>query len=139
LSRGHHWELLFGAFGYIGQELAAHVSENFVEIYKGLELVANPPAQHPGWTVAYPDGRLSTRQSCLFDPHTGLLPEVGRQDRPVHLERGGTAAGGSATGPAAFGQASCDWKRVSDPTSGGSSLLRVPPILGDVRYRQIKT
>jgi transposase len=30
-------------FGYVGQELAAHVSENFVEIYHGLDLVTTHP------------------------------------------------------------------------------------------------
>jgi len=30
-------------FGYVGQELAAHVSENFVEIYHGLDLVTSHP------------------------------------------------------------------------------------------------
>ncbi len=36
-------------FIYVGQELAAHVSENFVEIYKGLELVAtHPHSTRPG-------------------------------------------------------------------------------------------
>ena len=90
-------------FGYIGQELAAHVSENFVEIYKGQELVSTPPAQYPARAVAYPHGRLSTRQSRLPDPHTGLLQEAGSKDRPIHPERGGAAAGGSAARSPAFG------------------------------------
>lgn len=30
-------------YGYVGQELAAHVSENFVEIYAGLNLVTSHP------------------------------------------------------------------------------------------------
>src|SRR5664279_73846 len=30
-------------FGYVGQELAAHVSGNFVEIYNGQDLVTTPP------------------------------------------------------------------------------------------------
>jgi hypothetical protein len=30
-------------FSYVGQELAAHVSENFVEIYHGLDLVSTHP------------------------------------------------------------------------------------------------
>jgi transposase len=33
-------------FRYVGQELAAHVSENFVEIYQGKELVATHPRSH---------------------------------------------------------------------------------------------
>ena len=33
-------------FRYVGQELAAHVSENFVEIYLGQELVATHPHSH---------------------------------------------------------------------------------------------
>jgi hypothetical protein len=33
-------------FKYVGQELAAHVSENFVEIYQGQELVATHPHSH---------------------------------------------------------------------------------------------
>jgi len=36
-------------YGYIGQELAAHVSENFVEIYKGQDLVTtHPRSTRPG-------------------------------------------------------------------------------------------
>jgi len=33
-------------FQYVGHELAAHVSENFVEIYQGQELVATHPRSH---------------------------------------------------------------------------------------------
>jgi len=48
-------------FVYVGQELAAHVSENFVEIYKGWN-GCHPPAQHPGWTVHTPMDGLIHRQ-----------------------------------------------------------------------------
>ena len=109
-------------FGYIGQELTAHVSENFVEIYKGQELVYHPPAQHPARAVAYPAGRLSPRQSRLPDPHAGLLQEAGGKDRPIHPERGGAIAGRPATRPPAFGAGHPQTGRERGVQTSGSCL-----------------
>jgi hypothetical protein len=45
-------------FGYVGQELAAHVSENFVEIYQGVDLVSSHPRSgRPAWKIIHPPRR----------------------------------------------------------------------------------
>ena len=90
-------------FGYIGQELAAHVSENFVEIYQGQNLVTTHPRSTRPGAMAYAAGRLSACQSRLPDTHAGLLQETGSKDWPIYLECGGTTASRSTAGPVAFG------------------------------------
>jgi len=84
-------------FGYIGQELAAHVSENFVEIYQGQELVASHPrSTRPGqWHTRmedYPPAKaaylIRTPDYCKklaakIGPSTLCVVEQLLADRPL--------------------------------------------------------
>jgi len=124
-------------FGYIGQELAAHVSENFVEIYKGLELVAtHPHSTRAGqWHTRmddYPPAKaaylIRTPDYCRklgakIGPSTLNVVEQLLADRPLDRLRSVQAI-----------------LRLEE--SVGSSRLEAAcaraAYFGDVRYRQIK-
>ena len=124
-------------FGYIGQELAAHVSENFVEIYKGLELVAtHPHSTRAGqWHTRmddYPPAKaaylIRTPDYCRklgakIGPSTLNVVEQLLADRPLDQLRSVQAI-----------------LRLEE--SVGSSRLEAAcaraAYFGDVRYRQIK-
>ena len=84
-------------FGYVGQELAAQVSENFVEIYRGQELVASHPrSTRPGqWHTRledYPPAKaaylIRTPEYCKklgaqIGPSTQQVVEQLLADRPL--------------------------------------------------------
>ena len=124
-------------FGYIGQELAAHVSENFVEIYKGQELVAtHPHSTRPGqWHTRmedYPPAKaaylIRTPDYCKklgakIGPSTQGVVEQLLADRPLDRLRSVQAI-------------------LKLEESVGSKRLEAAcaraAYFGDVRYRQIK-
>ena len=124
-------------FGYIGQELTAHVSENFVEIYKGQELVAtHPHSTRPGqWQTRledYPPAKaaylIHTPDYCKqlgakIGPSTQNVVEQLLADRPLDRLRSVQAI-----------------LRLEE--SVGSKRLEAAcaraAYFGDVRYRQIK-
>jgi transposase len=124
-------------FVYVGQELAAHVSENFVEIYKGLELVAtHPHSTRAGqWHTRmddYPPAKaaylIRTPDYCRklgakIGPSTLNVVEQLLADRPLDRLRSVQAI-----------------LRLEE--SVGSKRLEAAcaraAYFGDVRYRQIK-
>jgi len=124
-------------FIYNGQELAAHVSENFVEIYKGLELVSSHPhSTRPGqWHTRmedYPPAKaaylIRTPDYCKklgakIGPSTQSVVEQLLADRPLDRLRSVQAI-----------------LRLEE--SVGSKRLEAAcaraAYFGDVRYRQIK-
>jgi transposase len=125
-------------FGYIGQELSAHVSENFVEIYKGEELVStHPHSTRPGqWHTRledYPPAKaaylIRTPDYCKklgakIGPSTLSVVEQLLADRPLDRLRSVQAI-----------------LRLEE--SVGSKRLEAAcaraAYFGDVRYRQIKS
>jgi len=124
-------------FGYIGQELAAHVSENFVELYQGLDLVSSHPrSTRPGqWQTRledYPPAKaaylIRTPDYCKklgakIGPSTQCVVEQLLADRPLDRLRSVQAI-----------------LRLEE--SVGSKRLEAAcaraAYFGDVRYRQIK-
>jgi transposase len=124
-------------FGYIGQELAAHVSENFVEIYKGQDLVStHPRSTRPGqWHTRvehYPTAKaaylIRTPEYCKqlgakIGPSTQNVVEQLLADRPLDRLRSVQAI-----------------LRLEE--SVGAKRLEAAcaraAYFGDVRYRQIK-
>ena len=80
-------------FGYVGQELAAYVSENFVEIYHGQDLVTtHPRSTRPGqWHTRMEDYPPAKAAYLIRTPL--YCKNVGSEDRPVYPERGGATAG----------------------------------------------
>jgi transposase len=124
-------------FGYIGQELTAHVSGNFVEIYKGQELVAtHPHSTRPGqWHTRledYPPAKaaylIHTPDYCKklgakIGPSTQGVVEQLLADRPLDRLRSVQAI-------------------LKLEQSVGSKRLEAAcaraVYFGDVRYRQIK-
>ena len=124
-------------FGYIGQELAAHVSENFVELYKGQDLVtSHPRSTRPGqWQTRledYPPAKaaylIHTPNYCKklatkIGPSTQSVVEQLLADRPLDRLRSVQAI-----------------LRLEE--SVGSKRLEAAcaraVYFGDVRYRQIK-
>jgi transposase len=124
-------------FRYIGQELAAYVSENFVEIYKGQDLVAtHPRSTRPGqWYTRledYPPAKaaylIRTPDYCKklgakIGPFTQGVVEQLLADRPLDRLRSVQAI-----------------LRLEE--SVGSKRLEAAcaraAYFGDVRYRQIK-
>lgn len=124
-------------FGYIGQELAAYVSQNFVEIYKGHELITtHPRSTRPGqWHTRvedYPPAKaaylIRTPEYCKklgakIGPSTQGVVEQLLADRPLDRLRSVQAI-----------------LRLEE--SVGSKRLEAAcaraAYFGDVRYRQIK-
>jgi len=124
-------------FVYIGQELAAHVSENFVEIYKGQDLVTtHPRSTRPGqWHTRvehYPPAKaaylIRTPDYCKklgakIGPSTQSVVEQLLADRPLDRLRSVQAI-------------------LKLEESVGSKRLEAAcaraAYFGDVRYRQIK-
>jgi transposase len=124
-------------YGYVGQQLAAHVSENFVELYKGQELVStHPRATRPGqWHTRvedYPPAKaaylIRTPDYCRklgakIGPSTQNVVEQLLADRPLDRLRSVQAI-----------------LRLEE--SVGSKRLEAAcaraAYFGDVRYRQIK-
>ena len=124
-------------FGYIGQELAAHVRHNFVEIYNGQELVCtHPHSTRPGqWHTRvedYPPAKaaylIHTPDYCKklgakIGPSTQRVVEQLLADRPLDRLRSVQAI-----------------LRLEE--SVGSKRLEAAcaraAYFGDVRYRQIK-
>jgi transposase len=124
-------------FGYIGQELTAHVSENFVEIYHGQELVASHPhSTRPGqWQTRledYPPAKAAylvrTPEYCKklgakIGPSTQGVVEQLLADRPLDRLRSVQAI-------------------LKLEESVGAKRLEAAcaraVYFGDVRYRQIK-
>jgi transposase len=122
---------------YIGQELAAYVSENFVEIYKGQELVTtHPRSTRPGqWHTRvedYPAAKaaylIRTPDYCKklgakIGPSTQSVVEQLLADRPLDRLRSVQAI-------------------LKLEESVGSKRLEAAcaraAYFGDVRYRQIK-
>jgi transposase len=124
-------------FVYVGQELAAHVSENFVEIYKGLELVAtHPHSTRAGqWHTRmddYPPAKaaylIRTPDYCRklgakIGPSTLNVVEQLLADRPLDRLRSVQAILGL--------EESVGSKRLEAACARAAYF-------GDVRYRQIK-
>jgi transposase len=124
-------------FGYVGQELAAHVSENFVEIYDRQDLVtSHPRSTRPGqWHTRvedYPPAKaaylIRTPNYCKklaanIGPSTQNVVEQLLADRPLDRLRSVQAI-----------------LRLEE--SVGSKRLEAAcaraAYFGDVRYRQIK-
>lgn len=124
-------------FGYVGQELAAHVSENFVEIYKGLDLVTtHPRSTRPGqWHTRmedYPPAKAAyltrtpsycVKQATKIGPSTLNVVEQLLADRPLDRLRSVQAI-------------------LQLEESVGSKRLEAACAravhFGDIRYRQIK-
>ena len=124
-------------FGYIGQELSAHVSEKFVEIYQGQKLVAtHPHSTRPGqWQTRledYPPAKaaylIRTPEYCKklgaqIGPSTQSVVEQLLADRPLDRLRSVQAI-------------------LKLEESVGSKRLEAAcaraTYFGDVRYRQIK-
>ena len=124
-------------YGYIGQELAAHVSENFVEVYKGQDLVASHPrSTRPGqWHTRledYPAAKaaylIRTPDYCKklgakIGPSTLNVVEQLLADRPLDRLRSVQAI-----------------LRLEE--SVGAKRLEAAcaraAYFGDIRYRQIK-
>ena len=122
---------------YIGQELAAYVSENFVEIYKGQELVTTHPRSiRPGqWHTRvedYPAAKAAylirtpdycKKQGAKIGPSTLSVVEQLLADRPLDRLRSVQAI-------------------LKLEESVGSKRLEAAcaraAYFGDVRYRQIK-
>jgi hypothetical protein len=124
-------------YGYIGQELAAHVSENFVEIYAGLDLVtSHPRSTHSGqWQTRledYPPAKaaylIHTPDYCKklaakIGPATLNVVEQLLSDRPLDRLRSVQAI--------LRLQESVGSKRLEAACARAAHF-------GDVRYRQIK-
>jgi transposase len=124
-------------FRYVGQELAAHVSENFVELYKGLDLVSSHPhSTHPGqWQTRledYPPAKaaylIHTPEYCKklgarIGPSTLGVVEQLLADRPLDRLRSVQAILRLAESVGAQG--------LEDACARAAYF-------GDVRYRQIK-
>jgi transposase len=124
-------------YGYIGQELAAHVSENFVEIYKGLELVScHPHSTRPGqWHTRledYPPAKaaylIRTPDYCRklgakIGPSTLSVVEQLLADRPLDRLRSVQAI--------LQLEESVGTKRLEAACARAAYF-------GDIRYRQIK-
>jgi hypothetical protein len=124
-------------YGYIGQELAAHVSENFVEIYAGLDLVtSHPRSTHSGqWHTRledYPPAKaaylIHTPEYCKklatkIGPATLKVVEQLLADRPLDRLRSV--------------QAILRLQESVGPKRLESACARAAHF-GDVRYRQIK-
>jgi transposase len=124
-------------FGYVGQELAAYVSENFVEIYQGLDLVTtHPRSTRPGqWHTRmedYPPAKaaylIRTPQYCKklgakIGPSTLRVVEQLLADRPLDRLRSVQAI--------LRLEESVGAKRLEDACARAAYF-------GDVRYRQIK-
>jgi transposase len=124
-------------YGYIGQELTAHVSESFVEIYRGQELVStHPHSTRPGqWHTRledYPPAKaaylIHTPDYCKklgekIGPSTQRVVEQLLADRPLDRLRSVQAI-------------------LKLEESVGSKRLEAAcaraAYFGDVRYRQIK-
>jgi len=124
-------------FGYVGQELAAHVSENFVEIYHELDLVTtHPRSTQPGqWQTRvedYPPAKAAylirtplycKKLAAKIGPATQSVVEQLLADRPLDRLRSVQAI-----------------LRLEE--SVGSKRLEAACAraahFGDVRYRQIK-
>jgi hypothetical protein len=124
-------------FRYVGQELAAHVSENFVEIYQGQELVATHPRSHRS-------GQWHTRMEDYPPAKAAYLIRTPDYCRKL----------GAKIGPATLGvveQLLND--RPLDRLRSVQAILRLEESVGtkrleaacarttyfgDVRYRQIK-
>ena len=124
-------------FGYIGQELAAHVSENFVEIYQGQNLVTtHPRSTRPGqWHTRledYPPAKaaylIRTPDYCKklgakIGPSTLSVVEQLLADRPLDRLRSVQAI--------LRLEESVGTKRLEAACARATYF-------GDVRYRQIK-
>ena len=124
-------------YGYIGQELAAHVSENFVEIYKGQDLVTtHPRSTRPGqWHTRvehYPAAKaaylIRTPDYCKklgakIGPSTQSVVEQLLADRPLDRLRSV--------------QAILKLEESVGPKRLEAACARAA-YFGDVRYRQIK-
>jgi hypothetical protein len=125
-------------FKYVGQELAAHVSENFIEIYnKGQDLVTTHPRStrsgqwhtrledYPAAKAAYlihtPD--YCKKQGAKIGPSTQSVVEQLLADRPLDRLRSVQAILKleESVGP----------RRLEDACTRAAYF-------GDVRYRQIK-
>jgi transposase len=124
-------------FGYVGQELAAHVSENFVEIYHGLDLVTT----HPRSTRA---GQWHTRMEDYPPAKAAYLIHT-----PEYCKKLATKIGPSTLN--VVDQLLAD--RPLDRLRSVQAILRLQESVGpkrleaacaraahfgDVRYRQIK-
>jgi transposase len=124
-------------YGYIGQELAAHVSENFVEIYKGDDLISSHPhstragqwhtrmEHYPPAKAAYlihtPD--YCKKRGAKIGPSTKSVVEQLLADRPLDRLRSV--------------QAILKLEESVGPKRLEAACARVL-YFGDVRYRQIK-
>jgi len=124
-------------FKYVGQELAAHVSENFIEIYNGLDLVTTHPRStrsgqwhtrledYPAAKAAY---LIRTPEYCKklgakIGPSTQNVVEQLLADRPLDRLRSVQAI--------LKLEDSVGAKRLEDACTRAAYF-------GDVRYRQIK-
>ena len=124
-------------FRYVGQELAAHVSQNFVEIYKGQDLIStHPRSTRPGqWQTRvedYPPAKaaylIHTPDYCKklgakIGPSTQSVVEQLLADRPLDRLRSVQAI--------LRLEESVGSKRLEDACTRAAYF-------GDVRYRQIK-
>jgi len=124
-------------FGYVGQELAAHVSENFVELYQGQDLVSSHPRSTRAgqWQTRledYPPAKAAylirtplycKKLAAQIGPATLYVVEQLLADRPLDRLRSVQAI-------------------LQLEESVGSKRLEAACAraahFGDVRYRQIK-
>jgi transposase len=124
-------------FGYVGQELAAHVSENFVEIYNGQDLVTT----HPRSTRA---GQWHTRMEDYPPAKAAYLIRT-----PLYCKKLATKIGPSTLNVVEQLLADRPLDRLRSvqailqlEESVGSKRLEAACAraahFGDVRYRQIK-
>ena len=124
-------------FGYVGQELAAHVSENFVEIYNGQDLVTT----HPRCTRA---GQWQTRMEDYPPAKAAYLIRT-----PLYCKNLATKIGPSTLNVVEQLLADRPLDRLRSvqailqlEESVGSKRLEAACAraahFGDVRYRQIK-
>jgi len=124
-------------FGYVGQELAAHVSENFVEIYNGQDLVTTHPrsARAGQWQTRmedYPPAKAAylirtplycKKLAARVGPSTLNVVEQLLADRPLDRLRSVQAI--------LQLEESVGAKRLEAACARAAHF-------GDVRYRQIK-
>jgi transposase len=124
-------------FGYVGQELAAHVSENFIEIYDGQKLVTT----HPRSTRA---GQWSTRMEDYPPAKAAYLIRT-----PLYCKKLATKIGPSTQNVVEQLLADRPLDRLRSvqailklEESVGSKRLEAACAraahFGDIRYRQIK-
>jgi len=124
-------------FAFVGKELAAHVSENFIEIYNGLDLVTtHPRSTRPGqWSTRledYPPAKAAylmhtpdycKKRAVKIGPSTLFVVEQLLADRPLDRLRSVQAI--------LKLEESVGAKRLE------SACARAV-FFGDVHYRQIK-